>query len=537
MWNNKSEDTNNPSTLSESLLGEDHAEVPVVPVEEQVVFLDEIWENPGGGRDQDQVDVVVHSVGERQPNNWRDTWAAVAFLSHQVAVFYLAFAWGFPALNYQYEAEQPEASNNDNHDPKEDNAVGSDDNPHRLLDVDYEEGHLGGFFLLCLISIIGALFIGAAAISVMIHFAEKTIQFALFFTVFCSAVVTITLALQGQWVGFGISIVFLIAVIFNTQRLWSRVPFAASNLLAALTAVQANGGIVFVSLGVTVMVSLWTLIWLLASVGVYMKTADCDDGTCTTHTNGFFFALLLLSYCWTSEVSKNIVHVTTAGTVGTWWFAPDEASTFCSPAITDSLQRATTYSLGSICFGSLLTALIQVMHQSCRDLKRASRGPSMLLCVVEFMLRILESLVGYFNKWAYVYVGLYGYDYLDSGRKVVTLFQQRGWTTIINDHLVARALLLVSLVIGALTGCIGLALAGCTSWMADFGKATAVLAFFIPCIFGWAMSVVLLSVVSSAVDTVIVSFAEAPLEFERNHPGLYTQMCQAWRLAFPDEFQ
>lgn len=215
-----------------------------------------------------------------------------------------------------------------------------------------------------------------------------------------------------------------------------------------------------------------------------------------------------------------------AGTVGTWWFAPDEASTFCSPAITDSLQRATTYSLGSICFGSLLTALIQVMHQSCRDLERASRGPSMLLCVVEFMLRILESLVGYFNEWAYVYVGLYGYDYLDSGRKVVTLFQQRGWTTIINDHLVARALLLVSLVIGALTGCIGLALAGCTSWMADFGKATAVLAFFIPCIFGWAMSVVLLSVVSSAVDTVIVSFAEAPLEFERNHPGLYTQMCQ-----------
>ena len=168
--------------------------------------------------------------------------------------------------------------------------------------------------------------------------------------------------------------------------------------------------------------------------------------------------------------------------------------------------------------------------------------------------------MAYFNKWAFIYVGLYGYDYLDSGRKVVNLFRDRGWTTIISDRLVVRALFLVSFVIGALTGCLGVALAGLTNWMSDFGGASIPLAFFVPFFCGVALSTVLLAVVNSAVDTVIVSFAEAPLEFERNHPGLYTQMCQvrssleyslctfifircvsksilqAWRQAYPDEF-
>ena len=541
MWNNtldpKSSGSNEHASLAESLLaGEPPQQQDVV--EEQVVFVDETGDHHHPqylGDGGDGADVVVHATGERQPNHWRDAWAAVLFLSHQVAIFYVAFAWGIPALSYEYTAV-----NNNDVDPTDDtlhnntdsdgdsNDNGDSNDPNRFLDEDVynEEGHLGGFLLLCFLSSLGALLIGAAAISVMIRFAEKTIQFSLFFTVFCNVLVTLSLAMEQHWVGFGISCVFLLLVVLYTQRVWSRVPFAASNLLAALTAVQTNGGIVLVSMGITVAVSIWTLIWILSLVGVYMRSADCDDGTCTTHTNAIFFLLLLLSYYWTSEVSKNICHVTTAGTVGTWWFAPDDASTFCSPAITDSLCRATTYSLGSICFGSLLTAVLQLLHQLCRDAKRRSTGQAMLLCVLEFLVHILESLVAYFNKWAYIYVGLYGYNYLDSGRKVVDLFQQRGWTTIINDHLVVRALLLVSFVIGALTGCLGLLLAGITNWMSDFGSAALPLAFGVPFVCGLALSMVLLSVVESAVDTVIVSFAEAPLEFERNHPGLYTQMCQ-----------
>lgn len=44
-----------------------------------------------------------------------------------------------------------------------------------------------------------------------------------------------------------------------------------------------------------------------------------------------------------------------------------------------------------------------------------------------------------------------------------------------------------------------------------------------------------MGVVGSAVNTVIVCFAEAPAELELNHPQLSMEMRSAWRQAWPDE--
>ena len=39
---------------------------------------------------------------------------------------------------------------------------------------------------------------------------------------------------------------------------------------------------------------------------------------------------------------------------------------------------------------------------------------------------------------AFVYVGLYGYSYLEAGRNVITLFKNRGWEAIIADDLISN---------------------------------------------------------------------------------------------------
>jgi len=57
---------------------------------------------------------------------------------------------------------------------------------------------------------------------------------------------------------------------------------------------------------------------------------------------------------------------------------------------------------------------------------------------------------------AYVYVGLYGYNYLDAGKNVVTLFKNKGWSFLITDNLMDNLLFMMSLVIGLLTGIVGL---------------------------------------------------------------------------------
>ena len=75
-------------------------------------------------------------------------------------------------------------------------------------------------------------------------------------------------------------------------------------------------------------------------------------------------------------------------------------------------------------------AIIQVLEQIAHNAQR-HQSNSLILCIVECLLHFLQRVGQYFNKWSFVYVGLYGYDYLTAGRKALELFQSRGWSTII----------------------------------------------------------------------------------------------------------
>lgn len=44
-----------------------------------------------------------------------------------------------------------------------------------------------------------------------------------------------------------------------------------------------------------------------------------------------------------------------------------------------------------------------------------------------------------------------------------------------------------------------------------------------------------MSIVASAVNTVIVCFAEAPNEFQNNHPELSNEMRETWKATWPNE--
>jgi hypothetical protein len=67
--------------------------------------------------------------------------------------------------------------------------------------------------------------------------------------------------------------------------------------------------------------------------------------------------------------------------------------------------------------------------------------PTQLLTCFLFLL---------FSK-AFIYVGVYGYPYLTAGKKVMTLFEHRGWTVVINDNLVSNALGLMGFIIAVLS--------------------------------------------------------------------------------------
>jgi hypothetical protein len=138
------------------------------------------------------------------------------------------------------------------------------------------------------------------------------------------------------------------------------------------------------------------------------------------------------------------------------------------------------------------------------------------------------------NSSRAVYVGLYGFSFMEAGTGVMDLFRARGWTSIITDYMVDTVLFMVSLGVGVMTGILAV-MVGAFMQLSD--GANLGMSFLIGFIVGYGMCATLFSVVSSAVNTVIVCYAEAPNEFQANHPMLSERMRLTWKQAWGDEFQ
>jgi hypothetical protein len=62
-------------------------------------------------------------------------------------------------------------------------------------------------------------------------------------------------------------------------------------------------------------------------------------------------------------------------------------------------MRSLTTSFGSICLGSLVVALIQALREVVRSMRE--NDDSIVACCAECLIGCIESLVEYFNKWAF----------------------------------------------------------------------------------------------------------------------------------------
>lgn len=416
------------------------------------------------------------------------------------------------------------------------------DNEQRYLQENSNEENgethdVGDMLLLLGISALIALLLSSGVMGVMIRHAEALIKVALVFNVVCTGVFAIGSFFISPFSAL-IGIFLFVFTIYYVYAVWGRIPFAASNLVVATTAVKSNLGLSILAYSSLPIMLGWSCWWLVSFVSTVYVASGCDgQGNCASEPPGILVFALLLSYYWTFQVIKNVVHVTVAGAVGTWWFVPSEGTSFCSDGVKDSLVRSITTSFGSICLGSLLVAIIEALKTMVRNLRESEDGGGILLCLAECILACLADMMEYFNMWAFVFVGLYGYPFMEAGKNVLTLFQTRGWTTIITDNLSQGVLGLVSVAVGLVTGLVSFLIAqGSGMVLGDELGATAA-AFFIGFITGAVLTSTLLTLVSSAVNTVIVCYAEAPREFEENHPQLSQDMRAAWRQAWPDEFQ
>lgn len=488
------------------------------------------------------IDETDWEHGEVQQQGIRDAFWAFLFILHLCAVTTLAV---MGIVNMVRHSDQL---------PNDDDDASGDDDPVEFL--------RSWGFLSALTGTVLA--VPAVLVSLLLGpFSSMFIQISLvmsplsFFITFVASFLTMNCPVAF------FSLVMSVVGTYYAVRVWHKIPFATANLQVALAAVKDNHGLWMLSYLTTFKAYVWIVLWSCAVIQVviyspnwlYDNCSPDTDDDCPVSTRGKFLAIgMLLSLFWTSQVVSGVFRTTVAGVVGTWWFDPQEARSAsasgqggicsccgCSPAIWKSWIRSSFYSLGSIAFGSLLVGILKVLQffvrcgRQQRDQQRRMRGiegTDFVFCFLQFVVDHLEQLVEYVNVWAYVYVGLYGYDYMTAGKQVAGLFKARGWSVIVNDDLMSRSLSMMSLFISLLTGLIGLILG-----FVFFDVTSGLVTFFLGCVLGASSCKVLFGVVTSAVSTVMVCFAESPNQLLQNDhdPKHFSQLVDAYRKAYPDD--
>ena len=245
----------------------------------------------------------------------------------------------------------------------------------------------------------------------------KLIAFGLWMTVVSSMVTSIALLYKGMILSGLLAAFYGVWGTFYYFSVKDRIPFAASNLNCGMSAIRQNTGIIGAGAILCLVTFLWTILWTSSLLNMTDARQDCStdsDSHCTIQLfrrPGWIFPWAL-SLFWTIQVMRYSIHTMAAGVTAAWYFTPQEAFGICSLAVRGSVQRSLTTSFGSICLGALLIAVIQCLDMVVKMLRNDQRERNqrrggcveLLLCCLDCILRLVEDVMQYFNKWVSLFV-------------------------------------------------------------------------------------------------------------------------------------
>jgi len=449
-------------------------------------------------------------------------WGWIASL---VIMFWIAMQYGVAELNAQYDEYQ-------------DQLKLAEAGESYLIDDAVSDAivgcvHITKIFAICMAFAVVVSFIWTV---VMIIFGEIIIHLLFFIAIglFGTLGFVAMFVLDSQaayYAGFGFFGLAALGFLY-----WccirNRIHFAATTLAIACKIVQHDFMLFIVAFLMLVLTGCYTLVFGLAQFGVYFKIQGDDDSTASQTNEVYAYFTLLLMFLWTVQVFGNILVVTVSGCAEEWWFAAEGAM-----PVVKAFCRAITYDLGAICFGSLLVAIIQTLYAILMYLaaKAKKQGNKLMECVLYCLaccVACLEKCVEYMNKYAYTYVGIYGYGFMTAGMKVMSLFVNEGLTIIQNDLIVEYLLLFGNAVVGALTAGLGIIVVqrSPAEWTEGLHPYAQLLVGIISFIIGFGIAMVMNGVIDAANKAVFILFLENPGRLAVTHPAEHDRLASAWKL-------
>ncbi|KAG0370328.1 plasma-membrane choline transporter-domain-containing protein [Gamsiella multidivaricata] len=397
-----------------------------------------------------------------------------------------------------------------------------------------QSGRTFGFFsrsglITMLISILTGAVVAVLYFILTQAFPRQVIKVTFALSIIVYLAVAVYYFVRRQWMPaiFGLIFGLLYASMWFFWQ--SRIPFA-TEMLRAVTSISkaypATFAMAFLGL---IVQSAYSVYFITTIAGCYEMYYDTNTRT----TPGKLKALIVFcffSFYWTSQVIKNIVHVTISGVFACYYFLMGSPQGMSKSPTLESFKRACTTSIGSICFGSLIIAAIQTLRALAQMLRGDGSDGIMafLACIIDCILGCLQGIVDYVNKYAFCQVAIYGKSYIPAARDTWNILKDRGIVQIINDNLIGNVWAMGAIMSGMLS-----ALASYLylrfekppfNANNEFTYVIVTMAF----VMGLQMLFTVGSVIDSGVATTFVCLAEDPAALARTKPELFERIRMTW---------
>ncbi|KAG8429179.1 hypothetical protein GDO86_018119, partial [Hymenochirus boettgeri] len=168
-------------------------------------------------------------------------------------------------------------------------------------------------------------------------------------------------------------------------------------------------------------------------------TRFCPDATCQfafyggeTYYHKYLIVFQIYNafmFLWLANFVIALGQVTLAGAFASYYWAfkkPDDMPAF---PIFSSLGRALRYHTGSLAFGSLILAIVQLIRIMLEYLDHKLKGADnkctrFLLCCLKCCFWCLEKFIKFLNRNAYIMIAIYGTNFCTSARNAFFLLMR-----------------------------------------------------------------------------------------------------------------
>ncbi|XP_021723854.1 CTL-like protein DDB_G0274487 isoform X1 [Chenopodium quinoa] len=293
-----------------------------------------------------------------------------------------------------------------------------------------------------------------------------------------------------------------------------RLPFSMLVLQKAVKMAWSLPRVMCIAYAFILVMLSWMALWSFGAAGVVASSIG-DSG------RWWLLVVFSISLFWTGAVLCNTVHVIVSGMVFLVLFhGGQETASMPSNSLMKSLRYAVTTSFGSICYGSLFTAAVRTLRWEIRGFRAKIGNNECLLCCVDFVFHIVETLVRFFNKYAYVQIAVSGKSFNHSARDAWELFQSTGVEALIAYDCSGAVLLMGTILGGLIAG----TCAGVWTWLRSSDRVLMVGSTSM--LMGMVLVGLAMVVVEGAVTSLYICYALDPLLIHRWDPEFFNQMSE-----------